>query len=64
LRRFKKWSISSSFELVLKLKGNGIMRDNSAVTLKNKTGKMYLIGIIAFSGLIIGITFIKFLFSV
>ena len=40
------------------------MRDNSATTLKNKTGKMYLIGIVVFSGLIIGITFIKFLFSV
>ena len=40
------------------------MKDNSAATLKNKTGKMYLIGIIAFSGLLIGITFIKFLFSV
>jgi hypothetical protein len=40
------------------------MKDNSAATLKNKTGKMYLIGIIAFSGFLIGITFIKFLFSV
>lgn len=39
------------------------MRDNSATTLRNKTGKLYVIGIIAFSGLIIGITFMKFLFS-
>ena len=39
------------------------MRDNSATTLRNKTGKIYVIGIIAFSGLIIGITFMKFLFS-
>ncbi len=41
-----------------------MMRDNSATTLKNKTGKMYVIGILAFSGLITGIIFIKFLFSV
>ncbi|CAM3636067.1 hypothetical protein POPA111323_00235 [Polynucleobacter paneuropaeus] len=40
------------------------MKDNSATTLRNKTGKLYLLGIVAFSGLIIGITFIKFLFSV
>jgi hypothetical protein len=40
------------------------MRDNSAITLKNKTGKIYVIGILAFSGLITGIAFIKFLFSV
>jgi hypothetical protein len=40
------------------------MRDNSATTLKNKTGKIYVIGILAFSGLITGIAFIKFLFSV
>jgi hypothetical protein len=39
------------------------MRDNSAITLKNKTGKIYVIGIIAFSGLITGIIFMKFLFS-
>jgi hypothetical protein len=40
------------------------MRDNSATTLKNKTGKIYVLGIIAFSGLITGISFIIFLFSV
>jgi hypothetical protein len=40
------------------------MKDNSAASLKMKSGKMYLIGIIAFSAMITGIVFIKFLFSV
>jgi Na+-transporting methylmalonyl-CoA/oxaloacetate decarboxylase beta subunit len=40
------------------------MRDNSAATLKKKSLKIYVIGAIAFSGMITGIIFIKFLFSV